>query len=243
MRPTDFRALSPPLTTARPDAYGGPNSFGGNGFDDARLPDTMSIRTRFAPSPTGYLHIGGVRTALFNWLLARSKGGQFILRIDDTDQERHVEEAVKKILDGFRWMGMDWDEGPEVGGRFGPYFQAERGAIYAEAAARLVASGHVYRDYTTQEERDALKKEADARKIAFRFRGEPPSAELTARYGRRGTAVRAPVPRRAGKEDRRPRPDQGRRRAAIRRDRRLRDRPRGADNRSTTSPRSSTTRR
>ena len=75
----------------------------------------MTVRTRFAPSPTGYLHIGGVRTALFNWLLARHFGGQFILRIDDTDQQRHVEPAVKMILEGFRWMNMDWDEGPEVG--------------------------------------------------------------------------------------------------------------------------------
>ena len=75
----------------------------------------MMLRTRFAPSPTGFLHIGGVRTALFNWLLARHHGGQFILRIDDTDQQRHVEDAVKRILDGFRWIGIDWDEGP--GGR------------------------------------------------------------------------------------------------------------------------------
>ena len=87
----------------------------------------MSIRTRFAPSPTGFLHIGGVRTALFNWLLARHHGGQFILRIDDTDQERHVEDAVKRILDGFRWIGIDWDEGPEVGGPFGPVLPVAAG--------------------------------------------------------------------------------------------------------------------
>ncbi len=78
------------------------------------------IRTRFAPSPTGYLHIGGVRTALFNWLLAKQSGGQFILRIDDTDQQRNVAEALQPILDGFRWLGMDWDEGPEVGGPTNP---------------------------------------------------------------------------------------------------------------------------
>ncbi|GIW80532.1 MAG: hypothetical protein KatS3mg105_2339 [Gemmatales bacterium] len=75
------------------------------------------VRTRFAPSPTGYLHIGGVRTALFNWLYARSKNGRFILRIDDTDQERNVDEALAPILHGLRWLGIDWDEGPEVGGR------------------------------------------------------------------------------------------------------------------------------
>ena len=103
----------------------------------------MSVRTRFAPSPTGYLHIGGVRTALFNWLLARHHGGQFILRIDDTDQQRHVEAAVKLILDGFRWMNMDWDEGPEVGGPCGPYFQSQRGHLYREAAEKLLASGAV----------------------------------------------------------------------------------------------------
>ena len=96
----------------------------------------MSIRTRFAPSPTGYLHIGGVRTALFNWLLARHHGGQFIVRIDDTDQERHVETAVTKILDGFRWLGIDWDEGPEKGGPKGPYFQSERREHYRAAAAQ-----------------------------------------------------------------------------------------------------------
>ena len=80
----------------------------------------MSVRTRFAPSPTGFLHIGGVRTALFNWLLARHFGGQFILRIDDTDQQRHVDDAVRLILDGFQWMGMDFDEGPVVGGAVRP---------------------------------------------------------------------------------------------------------------------------
>ena len=98
----------------------------------------MSLRTRFAPSPTGFLHIGGVRTALFNWLLARHHGGQFILRIDDTDQQRHVEDAVQRILDGFRWIGIDWDEGPEVGGPFGPYYQSQRADHYRAAAERLL---------------------------------------------------------------------------------------------------------
>ena len=83
-------------------------------------------RTRFAPSPTGYLHIGGVRTALFNWLFARRHGGQFMLRIDDTDQQRNVEAALAPILHGFRWLGLDWDEGPEVGGPHAPYFQSQR---------------------------------------------------------------------------------------------------------------------
>jgi glutamyl-tRNA synthetase len=130
----------------------------------------MTVRTRFAPSPTGYLHIGGVRTALFNWLLARHHGGQFLLRIDDTDQQRHVEEAVAKILDGFRWIGIDWDEGPEVGGPVGPYYQSQRGEHYRAAAERLVASGHVYRDYSTDAERAAERAAAEKAKRAYRFR-------------------------------------------------------------------------
>src|SRR5262247_4046736 len=113
----------------------------------------MPIRTRFAPSPTGYLHIGGVRTALFNWLLTRRLGGQFILRIDDTDQERNREEALQPILDGFRWLGIDWDEGPEVGGPHGPYYQSGRRDRYRAAVDGLVTSGHVYRDYSTEAER------------------------------------------------------------------------------------------
>lgn len=133
----------------------------------------MSIRTRFAPSPTGFLHIGGVRTALFNWLLARGSGGQFVLRIDDTDQGRHVEDAVALILEGFRWMGMDWDEGPEVEGPHGPYFQSKRGEHYRRAAESLIASGRVYRDYSTEAERAAEKAIAERNKTAYRFRRKP----------------------------------------------------------------------
>jgi len=156
----------------------------------------MSVRTRFAPSPTGFLHIGGVRTALFNWLLARRHGGQFLLRIDDTDQQRHVENAVEMILDGFRWMGMDWDEGPEVGGPHAPYFQSQRGHLYKAAADKLVASGHVYRDYSTEAERAAEKAAADAAKVAFRFRGKPVSDADLARFEAEGRpyALRFRVP-------------------------------------------------
>ncbi len=126
----------------------------------------MTIRTRFAPSPTGYLHIGGVRTALFNWLLARQGGGQFVLRIDDTDATRNVAAALKPILDGFRWLGLDWDEGPNADGTdsvgpYGPYFQSQRGDAYREAAAQLVASGHAYRDYATTEELQVQRKAAE----------------------------------------------------------------------------------
>ena len=91
------------------------------------------VRTRFAPSPTGYLHIGGVRTALFNWLFARHHGGQFILRIDDTDVRRNIDEALQPILDSFRWLGIDWDEGPGVGGPYAPYFQSQRADRYRDA--------------------------------------------------------------------------------------------------------------
>ncbi len=117
------------------------------------------IRTRFAPSPTGYLHIGGVRTALFNWLLAKQSGGQFILRIDDTDAGRNVKEALQPILDGFRWLGLNWDEGPEVDGPHAPYYQSQRSDRYAKAVDQLISSGHAYRDYATPEE---LQKEREA---------------------------------------------------------------------------------
>ena len=104
-------------------------------------------RVRFAPSPTGYLHVGGARTALFNWLLARRTGGTFVLRIEDTDMERSSDEMVQGILDGMRWLGLTWDEGPEVGGPHAPYFQSQRLDRYRAVAAQLVASGHAYYDY------------------------------------------------------------------------------------------------
>src|SRR5262245_24294078 len=124
----------------------------------------MTVRTRFAPSPTGYLHIGGVRTALFNWLFARKHGGQFILRIDDTDQQRNVAEALQPILDGFRWLGLDWDEGAEVGGPHGPYYQSQKLGRYQAAVRELVAKGHAYWDYATQEEMKAEMEAAEKEK-------------------------------------------------------------------------------
>ncbi len=126
-----------------------------------------SVRTRFAPSPTGYLHIGGVRTALFNWLFARRHGGQFLLRIDDTDQERNVEEALAPILHGFRWLGIDWDEGPEVGGPFAPYYQSQRRERYQAAIDKLLAGGFAYRDFATTEEIQAERAAAEAEKRPF----------------------------------------------------------------------------
>jgi glutamyl-tRNA synthetase len=122
------------------------------------------VRTRFAPSPTGYLHIGGVRTALFNWLFARKHGGQFILRIDDTDQQRNIAEALQPILDGFRWLGMNWDEGAEIGGPHGPYYQSQKLARFQAAVQELLVKGLAYWDYSTDEERQAEKAAADKEK-------------------------------------------------------------------------------
>lgn len=110
---------------------------------------TAPLRVRFAPSPTGYLHVGGARTALFNWLLARRTGGTFVLRIEDTDMERSSDAMVQGILDGMRWLGLTWDEGPEVGGPHAPYFQSQRLDRYRAVAAQLVASGQAYYDYRT----------------------------------------------------------------------------------------------
>lgn len=136
----------------------------------------MTIRTRFAPSPTGYLHIGGVRTALFNWLLARRHQGQFILRIDDTDAERNRPEALQPILDGFRWLGIDWDEGPTLDGTgsvgpYAPYFQSQRNDRYIAAALQLLQTGHAYPDYTPKEEQEAARKAADKAKKPYVHRG------------------------------------------------------------------------
>jgi glutamyl-tRNA synthetase len=106
----------------------------------------MTIRTRFAPSPTGYLHVGGARTALFNWLFARKHGGTFVLRVEDTDDARNTEEARQAIFDGMNWLGLDWDEGPEKGGDCGPYYQSERKEIYDAWFEKLVAADRVYQD-------------------------------------------------------------------------------------------------
>jgi glutamyl-tRNA synthetase len=125
------------------------------------------VRVRFAPAPTGFLHVGGARTALYNWLFARHSGGTFILRIEDTDRSRSTEESVHGIVETLRWLGLDWDEGPEVGGPFGPYRQTERMDVYRDAADRLTADGNAYRCYCTPEELEERRKAALAR-------GEPP---------------------------------------------------------------------
>src|SRR4051794_32669663 len=144
-------------------------------------PSAHGARTRFAPSPTGFLHIGGVRTALFNWLFARGQGGQYILRIDDTDQQRNVEAALAPILHGFRWLDLAWDEGPEVGGPHAPYFQSQRTARYQEAVDALLGSGAAYRDYATAEEMDAERKAAERDKRQFQYSRTWMAADAAAR--------------------------------------------------------------
>lgn len=130
------------------------------------------VRVRFAPSPTGYLHVGGARTALFNYLFARRHGGAFLLRIEDTDQDRNVKEAVEAIYDGMRWLGLHWDEGPDVGGPHGPYFQSQRLPLYAAAGNRLLAEGKAYRCFCAPED---LKRRREAALAS----GQPPKYDRT----------------------------------------------------------------
>src|ERR1044072_1776347 len=127
------------------------------------------LRVRFAPSPTGYLHIGGARTALFNWLYARRHGGTFVLRIEDTDTERSSWEMVSGILDGLRWLGLDWDEGPEVGGSYGPYFQSERPAPYREVPERPLTGAHADGCYGSTERLQPGRAAAEARGEAWQY--------------------------------------------------------------------------
>lgn len=129
------------------------------------------VRVRFAPSPTGELHIGGARTALFNWLFAKRHGGTFVLRVEDTDQARSTEKSVKGILDSMKWLGLDWDEGPEVEGEFGPYFQSERKDLYLKEVNRLLEEGKAYRCYCTKEELDAQREKAREEHRAFLYNG------------------------------------------------------------------------
>jgi len=165
----------------------------------------MSVRTRFAPSPTGYLHIGGVRTALFNWLYARQHGGKFILRIDDTDQQRNVAEALAPILHGFKWLGLEWDEGAEVGGSHGPYYQSQKLPRYQAAVAELVEKGFAYWDYATNDEtkaeREAFEKESKEHKqqrpyiYSRKWMAETPAQRAKFEAEGRAGSVRAKMPR------------------------------------------------
>ncbi len=143
----------------------------------ASVPDstTSATRTRFAPSPTGFQHIGGYRTALFSWLLARHFGGQFLLRIEDTDTARTVPGAVEAVIEGFKWLGLEIDEGPEVGGPYGPYFQTQRRDLYLRYANEMIAGGHAYRCFCSPERLQRVREEQ-------RNRGEPPRYDRHCRY-------------------------------------------------------------
>jgi len=132
------------------------------------------IRTRFAPSPTGYMHVGGVRTALFAWLVAQKTNGQFLLRLEDTDKVREVAGSGDHIMESLRWLGITWTEGPDIGGPHGPYLQSERLAIYKEWAQKLVDSGRAYADPYTTEELQAFRDQAKAAKRPFLFRNHRP---------------------------------------------------------------------
>ncbi|MFO7661924.1 MAG: glutamate--tRNA ligase [Chloroflexota bacterium] len=122
----------------------------------------MTVRVRFAPSPTGYLHIGGARTALYNWMFARQHSGRFILRIEDTDQKRYIPGAIDKLIADLRWLGLDWDEGPDIGGPYGPYIQSQRADLYREWAGWLLEHGHAYKCFCTAEELKARRAAAEA---------------------------------------------------------------------------------
>lgn len=122
------------------------------------------VRTRYAPSPTGFPHIGNYRTALFEWLTARHTGGQFVLRVEDTDRKRLVEGSIEAIMEGLRWLGLEWDEGPDKGGPYGPYLQSERLDTYKESADWLIEHGHAYRCYCTEERLAQMRAEQEARK-------------------------------------------------------------------------------
>lgn len=135
----------------------------------------MNVRTRFAPSPTGALHCGVVRTALFAWLLARHNNGQFLLRIEDTDQKREVAGGTQNIIESLKWLGLNWDEGPEVGGQYGPYIQSQRLDIYKQYAQELVDKGLAYADPYTPEELQALRDKAQAEKRPFLYRDHRPT--------------------------------------------------------------------
>ncbi len=129
------------------------------------------VRTRFAPSPSGFLHVGGARTALFNYLYAKAKNGKFLLRIEDTDQDRSTEASFKIILESLRWLGMNWDEGPGVGGDHGPYTQSERLSIYSDYTLKLIENNKAYRCFCTSEELEAKKAQADSMGIPYLYDG------------------------------------------------------------------------
>ncbi len=139
-------------------------------MNDTSVPQNP-VRVRMAPSPTGFLHIGGARTALFNWLFAKHHKGQFILRIDDTDAERSTDESMQEIYSAMKWLGLKWDEGGDIGGPYGPYVQSERKDIYEKYVAQLLESGNAYRCYCTPDELEEIRTEARAAKSTRSYDG------------------------------------------------------------------------
>lgn len=158
----------------------------------------MSVRVRFAPSPTGELHVGNARTALFNWLFARKSGGVFVLRIEDTDVERSEERFEEQLLEDLRWLGLDWEEGPDVGGPYGPYRQSDRIAIYQRYAQEVVASGGAYYCFCSAEEVERERKAAQAAgrqpKYSGRCRAIPPETAQARRQAGEPASVRLRIP-------------------------------------------------
>src|SRR4051812_7381565 len=166
----------------------------GGGYADRAMSETSVVRARFCPSPTGTPHVGLIRTALFNWAFARHHGGSLVFRIEDTDAARDSQESYEQLLDGLRWLGIDWDEGPEAGGEYGPYRQSERREIYADVAAKLLEAGELYEAFSTNKEVEARRKAAgqdpklgydnfdreltDAQRDAFRAEGRKPVLRL-----------------------------------------------------------------
>ncbi|MEO6487041.1 MAG: glutamate--tRNA ligase family protein, partial [Thermoanaerobaculia bacterium] len=122
----------------------------------------MTVRVRFAPSPTGHLHVGGARTAIFNWLYARRHGGTFVIRVEDTDRARSTRESEELVLEDLRWLGLNWEEGPDIGGPHAPYRQSERVERYGAVARELIARGIAYRCYCSEAELEEKRKKAEA---------------------------------------------------------------------------------
>lgn len=170
------------------------------GIESKRGVESMAdgVRVRFAPSPTGYLHIGGARTCLFNWLFARHNGGKLILRIEDTDQERLKQGSIEQIIESLKWLGLDWDEGPDTGGDYGPYFQSQRVELYRREAEKLINNGKAYYCYCTPEEIEAQREEANRLKKPFRYDGRcrelPGSQKKAFEQEGRKPVVRLKVP-------------------------------------------------
>src|SRR6058998_5708 len=172
-------APKPPALVAPRGTRGAPRSRSATaGARIAGLIMKNAVRVRFAPSPTGHLHVGGARTAIFNWLYARHHGGTFIIRVEDTDQARSTRESEAMVLDDLRWLGLGWEEGPDIGGPHAPYRQSERVARYREVAGELLAKGIAYRCYCTEEELEAKRKQAEAEQ-------RPPHYDLECWFNRR----------------------------------------------------------